>query len=56
MVGGVTGIPAIDWRIMNWELQVVAIPASDVDRAKEFYVEKLRFNADRSGTGMQPRD
>jgi predicted enzyme related to lactoylglutathione lyase len=46
MVGGVTGISAIDWRIMNWELQLVAIPVSDVDRAKEFYVERLGFNPD----------
>jgi predicted enzyme related to lactoylglutathione lyase len=37
---------AIDWRIMNWELQLVAIPVSDVDRAKEFYVDKVGFNAD----------
>ncbi len=31
---------------MNWELQLVAIPVSDVDRAKEFYVDKLGFNPD----------
>jgi len=31
---------------MNWELQLVAIPVSDVDRAKEFYTDKLGFNAD----------
>jgi catechol 2,3-dioxygenase-like lactoylglutathione lyase family enzyme len=31
---------------MNWELQLVAIPVSDVDRAKAFYTEKLGFNAD----------
>jgi catechol 2,3-dioxygenase-like lactoylglutathione lyase family enzyme len=31
---------------MNWELQLVAIPVSDVDRAKEFYVERLGFNPD----------
>jgi predicted enzyme related to lactoylglutathione lyase len=37
---------AIDWRIMNWELQLVAIPVSDVDRAKDFYVDKVGFNAD----------
>jgi predicted enzyme related to lactoylglutathione lyase len=37
---------AVDWRIMNWELQLVAIPVSDVDRAKEFYVDKVGFNAD----------
>jgi predicted enzyme related to lactoylglutathione lyase len=39
-------MPAIDWRIMNWELQLVAIPVSDVDRAKEFYVDRVGFNAD----------
>jgi catechol 2,3-dioxygenase-like lactoylglutathione lyase family enzyme len=31
---------------MNWELQLVAIPVSDVDRAKDFYTRKLGFNAD----------
>jgi catechol 2,3-dioxygenase-like lactoylglutathione lyase family enzyme len=31
---------------MNWELQLVAIPVSDVDRAKDFYTDKLGFNAD----------
>jgi predicted enzyme related to lactoylglutathione lyase len=31
---------------MNWELQLVAIPVSDVDRAKSFYAEQLGFNAD----------
>src|SRR6476469_3483085 len=31
---------------MDWELQLVAIPVSDVDRAKAFYVEKVGFNAD----------
>ncbi len=31
---------------MNWELQLVAIPVSDVDRAKDFYVDKVGFNAD----------
>ncbi|MGH2715850.1 MAG: glyoxalase superfamily protein [Thermoleophilaceae bacterium] len=31
---------------MNWELQLVAIPVSDVDRAKAFYTDKLGFNAD----------
>jgi catechol 2,3-dioxygenase-like lactoylglutathione lyase family enzyme len=32
---------------MNWELQLVAIPVSDVDRAKAFYTDKLGFNADQ---------
>jgi predicted enzyme related to lactoylglutathione lyase len=31
---------------MDWKLELVAIPVSDVDRAKEFYVEKVGFNAD----------
>ena len=31
---------------MNWKLELVAIPVSDVDRAKSFYVEKVGFNAD----------
>lgn len=31
---------------MNWKIELVAIPVSDVDRAKTFYVEKLGFNAD----------
>jgi predicted enzyme related to lactoylglutathione lyase len=39
-------MPTIDWRIMNWELQLVAVPVSDVDRAKDFYTEKVGFNAD----------
>jgi predicted enzyme related to lactoylglutathione lyase len=39
-------MPTIDWRIMNWELQLVAVPVTDVDRAKDFYTEKVGFNAD----------
>ena len=31
---------------MNWTLEVVIVPVSDVDRAKEFYAEKLGFNVD----------
>jgi catechol 2,3-dioxygenase-like lactoylglutathione lyase family enzyme len=31
---------------MNWTLEVVVVPVSDVDRAKEFYEEKLGFNVD----------
>jgi catechol 2,3-dioxygenase-like lactoylglutathione lyase family enzyme len=31
---------------MDWKIELVAIPVADVDRAKEFYVEKLGFNAD----------
>ena len=31
---------------MDWKLELVALPVSDTDRAKEFYVEKVGFNAD----------
>ena len=31
---------------MNWTLEVVVVPVADVDRAKEFYVDKLGFDAD----------
>jgi catechol 2,3-dioxygenase-like lactoylglutathione lyase family enzyme len=31
---------------LDWELQLVAIPVSDVDRAKSFYTEKAGFHAD----------
>jgi catechol 2,3-dioxygenase-like lactoylglutathione lyase family enzyme len=31
---------------VNWTLEVVVVPVSDVDRAKEFYSEKLGFNVD----------
>jgi catechol 2,3-dioxygenase-like lactoylglutathione lyase family enzyme len=31
---------------MDWKLEVVVVPVSDVDRAKEFYTEKLGFHLD----------
>lgn len=31
---------------MDWKLELVAIPVSDVDRAKAFYTDSLGFNAD----------
>ena len=31
---------------MDWKLELVAVPVSDVDRAKTFYVDKVGFNAD----------
>ncbi|MET7770754.1 VOC family protein [Nocardia sp. NPDC005366] len=31
---------------MNWTLEVVVIPVSDIDRAKQFYAEKLGFVVD----------
>jgi catechol 2,3-dioxygenase-like lactoylglutathione lyase family enzyme len=31
---------------VDWKLELVAVPVSDVDRAKAFYTEKAGFNAD----------
>ena len=31
---------------MDWKIELVNIPVSDVDRAKAFYVDKVGFNAD----------
>jgi predicted enzyme related to lactoylglutathione lyase len=35
---------------MDWKLELVAVPVSDVDRAKAFYAEKVGFNADQDHT------
>jgi catechol 2,3-dioxygenase-like lactoylglutathione lyase family enzyme len=35
---------------MDYKLELVAIPVSDVDLAKEFYVERAGFNADHDHT------
>ena len=31
---------------MDWKLELVAVPVSDVDRAKAFYTEQVGFDAD----------
>jgi predicted enzyme related to lactoylglutathione lyase len=31
---------------MDWKLELVQVPVSDVDRAKAFYTEKVGFSAD----------
>lgn len=31
---------------MDWTLELVVVPVTDVDRAKAFYTEKLGFNVD----------
>ena len=31
---------------MDWKLELVAIPVTDVDRAKAFYVDQVGFTAD----------
>jgi predicted enzyme related to lactoylglutathione lyase len=35
---------------MDWKLELVAVPVSDVDRAKAFYTEKAGFTADHDHT------
>jgi predicted enzyme related to lactoylglutathione lyase len=35
---------------MDWKLELVAVPVSDVDRAKAFYTEQVGFNADHDHT------
>jgi predicted enzyme related to lactoylglutathione lyase len=31
---------------MNWKLELIQVPVSDVDRAKAFYTEQVGFHAD----------
>jgi catechol 2,3-dioxygenase-like lactoylglutathione lyase family enzyme len=41
---------------MDWKLEVVVVPVSDVDRAKRFYSEQLGFVVDvdhRAGEGFR---
>ena len=41
---------------MDWTLEVVAVPVSDVDRAKEFYADRVGFAVDhdtRIGEGQR---
>jgi predicted enzyme related to lactoylglutathione lyase len=35
---------------MDWKLELVAVPVSDVDRAKDFYAEKAGFIVDHDHT------
>jgi predicted enzyme related to lactoylglutathione lyase len=35
---------------MDWKLELIAVPVSDVDRAKAFYTEQVGFNADHDHT------
>jgi predicted enzyme related to lactoylglutathione lyase len=37
-------------RIVDWKLELVPIPVSDVDRAKAFYSEQVGFSADHDHT------
>jgi catechol 2,3-dioxygenase-like lactoylglutathione lyase family enzyme len=41
---------------VDWKLEVVTVPVSDLDRAKAFYAEKIGFNVDidhQVGEGMR---
>ena len=31
---------------MDWKIELIGVPVSDIDRAMAFYVDKLGFNAD----------
>ena len=31
---------------MDWKLELVVVPVSDIDRAKSFYLDKVGFNLD----------
>lgn len=31
---------------MDWKIELIIVPVTDVDKAKEFYVERLGFHAD----------
>ena len=35
---------------MDWKLELVAVPVTDVDRAKDFYAEKAGFTVDHDHT------
>ncbi len=35
---------------MDWKIELVSVPVSDVDRAKAFYTERIGFNADHDHT------
>jgi len=35
---------------MDWKLELVMIPVTDIDRAKAFYVDQVGFNADHDHT------
>lgn len=35
---------------MDWKLELVAVPVSDVDRAKAFYAEQVGFSVDHDHT------
>jgi catechol 2,3-dioxygenase-like lactoylglutathione lyase family enzyme len=36
--------------MMEWKLEVVTVPVSDLDRARDFYADKVGFNVDIDDT------
>jgi catechol 2,3-dioxygenase-like lactoylglutathione lyase family enzyme len=47
---------------MDWKLELITVPVTDVDRAKAFYVDQAGFHADHdqtvttgSGSSRSPR-
>src|SRR5688572_9982494 len=43
--------PLGSWRdVMDWKLELVAVPVSDVDRAIAFYTKKIGFQLDHDHT------
>jgi catechol 2,3-dioxygenase-like lactoylglutathione lyase family enzyme len=45
-VGPGLSVLLVTLRGMDWKIELVAIPVTDVDRAKAFYVEQVGFHAD----------
>jgi predicted enzyme related to lactoylglutathione lyase len=35
---------------VDWKIELLAVPVSDIDRAKRFYTEQVGFNADQDHT------
>jgi catechol 2,3-dioxygenase-like lactoylglutathione lyase family enzyme len=44
--GGLASRPGYTVPDMDWKIELVAIPVTDADRAKAFYVEQVGFHAD----------
>ena len=40
----------LGWAAMDWKIELIAIPVSDVDRAKAFYTDQAGFDADHDIT------
>jgi predicted enzyme related to lactoylglutathione lyase len=48
--GTVRLVPQAKGEAVDYKIELVAIPVSDVDRAKAFYTEQAGFNADQDHT------